>query len=80
MNLKEMQAANNFNNALGNPFIIADCFHIMRQVYWVLDGVRREVQKELSKTEHIRMKHSEKLLCKLCFSAQAGRRRRFIIY
>lgn len=35
--------------ALGNPLIIADRFHFMRQVYWALNEVRREVQKELPK-------------------------------
>jgi len=33
--------------ALGNPVIIADRFHFMRQGYWALDRVRREVQKRL---------------------------------
>lgn len=28
---------------LGDPLIIADRFHFMRQVYWALDEVRREV-------------------------------------
>lgn len=50
--------------ALGNPLIIADRFHFMRQVYWALDEVRREVQKELPKKDRIRMKRSKKLLWK----------------
>ncbi|WP_193064377.1 transposase [Oceanobacillus oncorhynchi] len=41
--------------ALGNPLIIADRFHFMRQVYWALDEVRREVQKELPKKDRIRL-------------------------
>ncbi|WP_017756557.1 ISL3 family transposase [Calidifontibacillus oryziterrae] len=50
--------------ALGDPLIIADRFHYMRQVYWALDEVRREVQRDLSKTDRIRMKRSKKLLWK----------------
>lgn len=50
--------------ALGDPLIIADRFHFMRQVYWALDEVRREVQRELDKKERIRMKRSKKLLWK----------------
>lgn len=50
--------------ALGNPLIIADRFHFMRQVYWALDAVRREVQRELDKKSRIRMKRSKKLLWK----------------
>lgn len=50
--------------ALGNPLIIADRFHFMRQAYWALDEVRREVQKQLPKKDRIRMKRSKKLLWK----------------
>lgn len=50
--------------ALDSPLIIADRFHYMRQVYWALDEVRREVQHEMSKSERIRMKRSKKLLWK----------------
>lgn len=50
--------------ALGDPLIIADRFHFMRQVYWALDEVRREVQRSLEKKERIRMKRSKKLLWK----------------
>ncbi|QHS22913.1 ISL3 family transposase [Virgibacillus sp. MSP4-1] len=50
--------------ALGDPLIIADRFHFMRQVYWALDSVRREVQHDLEKNERIRMKRSKKLLWK----------------
>src|SRR5690625_2849856 len=36
---------------IGNPVIIADRFHFMRQGYWALDRIRREVQiKEIRKT------------------------------
>ena len=52
---------------LGNPLIIADRFHFMRQVYWAFDEVRREVQKKLEKKERIRMKRSKKLLWKSWF-------------
>nr|WP_272932742.1 ISL3 family transposase [Virgibacillus halodenitrificans] len=50
--------------ALGNPLIIADRFHFMRQVYWALDEVRREVQRDLEKKDRIYMKKSKKLLWK----------------
>lgn len=53
--------------ALGDPLIIADRFHFMRQVYWASDSVRREVQQELEKKERIRMKRSKKLLWKSTF-------------
>ena len=32
--------------ALGRPVIIADRFHYCRYIYWAIDEVRREVQKE----------------------------------
>lgn len=51
-------------SVLGDPLIIADRFHYMRQVYWALDSVRREVQHELDKKDRIRMKRSKKLLWK----------------
>ncbi len=51
-------------HALGDPLIIADRFHFMRQVYWALDEVRREVQRTLDKKARIRMKRSKKLLWK----------------
>lgn len=50
--------------ALGDPLIIADRFHFMRQVYWALDEVRREVQRNLEKKERIHMKRSKKILWK----------------
>lgn len=49
---------------LADPLIIADRFHFMRQVYWALDAIRREVQHDLDKEERIRMKRSKKLLWK----------------
>ena len=49
---------------LGDPLIIADRFHYMRQVYWALDEVRREVQRDLEKKIRIRMKRGKKLLWK----------------
>lgn len=48
--------------AFGNPMIIADRFHFMRQGYWALDRVRREVQKNLKKSERLLSKRSKKLL------------------
>lgn len=49
---------------LGNPLIIADRFHYMRQVYWAFDKVRREVQNDLLKTHRIRMKRNKGVLWK----------------
>ncbi|MBM7541284.1 transposase [Amphibacillus cookii] len=46
---------------LGDPLIIADRFHFMRQVYWALDEVRREVQGEVDKRTRLHMKRSKKL-------------------
>lgn len=48
--------------AFGNPMIIADRFHFMRQAYWALDSVRRRVQHQLTKSERLRSKRSKKLL------------------
>lgn len=39
--------------ALGNPIIVADRFHFMRQAYWAFDKVRREIQGELHKEGRI---------------------------
>lgn len=50
--------------ALGDPTIIADRFHYMRQVYWAFDEVRRQIQHDLKKQERIKMKRSKKLLWK----------------
>lgn len=49
---------------LGNPLIIADRFHYMRQAYWAFDKVRRNVQHELLKNHRIRMKRNKELLWK----------------
>lgn len=57
--------------ALGDPLIIADRFHYMRQVYWALDEVRREVQHELCKKDRIHMKRSKKLLWKSSYKLSA---------
>lgn len=51
-------------DVLGDPLIIADRFHFMRQVYWALDEVRRDVQGDLDKKSRIQMKRSKKLLWK----------------
>jgi len=48
--------------AISNPVIIADRFHFMRQGYWALDRVRREVQKRLKKLERLLSKRNRKLL------------------
>lgn len=50
--------------ALGNPMIIADRFHYMRQTYWAFDKVRRAVQNELHKENRILCKRSKELLWK----------------
>ena len=43
---------------------IVDKYHWIRQVFWAFDGVRKEVQKKLSKQYRIYFKHSRKLLFK----------------
>src|SRR5690625_3468553 len=48
--------------ALGNPTIIADRFHFMRQGYWALDKVRREVQQTFKKADRLLSKRNKKLL------------------
>lgn len=50
--------------SLGNPLIIADRFHFMRQAYWAFDKVRREVQNELRKEDRILCKRNKELLWK----------------
>jgi transposase len=52
---------------LGNPLIVADRFHYMRQGYWALDKVRRETQRELKKEDRILCKRSKELLWKSPF-------------
>jgi transposase len=47
---------------LDQPIIVADRFHFMRQAYWALDKVRKEVQQALNTSERIKMKRSRKLL------------------
>lgn len=49
---------------LGDPLIIADRFHYMRQAYWAFDKVRREVRHDLLKNQRIRMKRNKELLWK----------------
>lgn len=50
--------------ALGDPMIIADRFHYMRQAYWAFDKVRREVQNELHKEDRVLCKRNKELLWK----------------
>ncbi|WP_301107703.1 ISL3 family transposase [Sporosarcina sp.] len=55
--------------ALGRPVIVADRFHYCRYVYWALDAVRRDVQKEwhpydrkkCKRMRHVLYKRAEKL-------------------
>lgn len=49
---------------LGEPMIIADRFHFMRQAYWAFDQVRREVQHELYKESRIQLKRNKEVLWK----------------
>lgn len=50
--------------ALGNPIIVADRFHYMRQAYWAFDKVRRELQHQMKKEERICSKRHKELLWK----------------
>ena len=55
--------------ALGQPVIVADRFHYCRYIYWALDEVRRQVQKEwheydrkkCKRMRHVLYKRQEKL-------------------
>ncbi|WP_312889046.1 ISL3 family transposase [Desertibacillus haloalkaliphilus] len=49
---------------LGDPLIIADRFHFMRQGYWAFDQVRRDVQHELYKRYRLRLKRNKEILWK----------------
>lgn len=44
--------------------IIADRYHVVRQVTWALDNVRKDVQKKFSKDRRLHFKHSRKILLK----------------
>src|SRR5699024_2344554 len=48
--------------SFSSPVIIADRFHFMRQGYWALDSVRREVQHTLTRSDRLVSKRSKKLL------------------
>lgn len=44
--------------------IIADKYHVVRQVTWALDRVRKEEQKNFSEDRRLHFKHSKKILLK----------------
>ena len=44
--------------------IIADRYHVVRQVYWAMDHVRKAEQNRLEKRHRIYFKHSRRLLMK----------------
>lgn len=44
--------------------IIADRYHVVRQVTWALDNVRKNEQKKFSKDRRLHFKHSRKILLK----------------
>lgn len=44
--------------------IIADKYHVVRQVTWALDRVRKEEQKKFSKNRRLHFKHSRQILLK----------------
>ena len=50
--------------ALANAKIIADKFHVVRQVTWAFEAVRKRVQKESYATRRKYFKNSRKLLLK----------------
>ncbi len=47
-----------------NAVILIDRFHMVRQVMWSLENVRKRVQKEMPKSLRIYFKHSRKVLLK----------------
>jgi transposase len=62
-----MDMTNNYKSLeylFPNAKIIVDRFHYIRQVYWALDAVRKDVQKSFVKGKRIYFKHSKKLLFK----------------
>lgn len=50
--------------ALGRPVIVADRFHYCRYIYWALDTVRREVQKEWHEYDRKKCKRMRYVLYK----------------
>lgn len=47
-----------------NAKIIADKYHVVRQVTWALDKVRKEEQKKFAKDRRLHFKHSRHILLK----------------
>ncbi len=47
-----------------NAIILIDRFHMVRQVMWSLENVRKRVQKEMPKSLRIYFKHSRRVLLK----------------
>ena len=45
-----------------NATIIIDKYHVVRQLIWAVDNVRKRVQRKLSKEDRKFFKHSKKLL------------------
>ena len=43
---------------------IADKYHVVRQVTWAMEAIRKEVQKELNKHSRLRYKHTASILRK----------------
>lgn len=44
--------------------VVADKYHVIRQVTWALDNVRKEVQKKFKKDRRLHFKHSRGILLK----------------
>jgi transposase len=62
-----MDMTNNYKSLaylFPNAEVIVDRFHYVRQVYWALDAVRKDVQKSFISGKRIYFKHSKKLLFK----------------
>lgn len=47
-----------------NAKIIADKYHVVRQVTWAFENVRKRIQREFSKLNRVEMKRSRRLLLK----------------
>lgn len=52
------------STAFPNAEIVADKYHVVRQVTWAFENVRKRIQKSLPKDSRIRLKGSRKLLLK----------------
>lgn len=58
--------------ALGRSVIVADRFHFSRYIYWAMDEVRRQVQKEWDKYNRTKCKRIRHVFYKRAYSFSFG--------